>query len=138
MRGARSHINSSIVLCCEAHTGLTTSIKLLNLVCTCIINYVWPKCVLLADGSESDESVQLSPIRMFVTGCSELPPLNFTPMPTLHLLHEMEMDGQHSSKYSTASTCDCTLHLPVCHNDFKDFCKAMTFAIMNTQDFGFA
>jgi len=56
MRGARSHINSSIVLC-EAHTGLTTSIKLLNLVCTCIINYVWPKCVLLADGSESDESV---------------------------------------------------------------------------------
>lgn len=42
------------------------------------------------------------------------------------------------SRFPKASTCSCTLYLPVVHKTYDDFKGAMGYAIQNSQGFGMA
>jgi len=76
-------------------------------------------------------------IMFFSTGVKHIPPLGFTPSPSIKFLHDSEGDGQRSS-FPKANTCSCCLQLPVVHATFNAFVEAMVFGIRNSQGFGYA
>ena len=88
----------------------------------------------LQDIEESEESVALSDILFFATGCKALPPRKISPV--IEFLHEAERWGQ--SRFPTANTCSYTLRLPVIHTTYESFKADLTFGIQNGRGFGTA
>lgn len=86
----------------------------------------------LQDVEEDDDSIALSDILFFATGCKVLPPRRISP--GIEFLHESERWGQ--SRFPTANTCSCTLRLPVVHATYESFKADMTFGIRNGRGFG--
>ena len=86
----------------------------------------------LQDIEEGDESIALSDILFFATGCKVVPPRKMSPV--IEFLHEPERWGQ--SRFPTANTCSCTLRLPVLHTTYESFKADMTFGIQNGRGFG--
>ncbi|XP_076149223.1 G2/M phase-specific E3 ubiquitin-protein ligase-like [Alosa pseudoharengus] len=79
---------------------------------------------------ESGESPTLHDILQFATGSNEVPPIGFSPQPSIEFLHE-------GGKYPIANTCVNFLRLPI-HTNYDSFREAMDFGIRNTQGFGMA
>ena len=73
----------------------------------------------------------------FATGVKDVLPMGFSTKPQIQFLHDAEQSGQ-PSLYPKANTCSCILHLPVVHQSYADFTKAITFGIENAHGFGFA
>ena len=86
----------------------------------------------LQDIEEGEDSIALSDILFFATGCKVLPPRKISPV--IEFLHEAERWGQ--SRFPTANTCSCTLRLPVVHTTYGSFKADMTFGIQNGRGFG--
>uniref|UniRef100_A0A8D0A291 HECT domain-containing protein n=1 Tax=Sander lucioperca TaxID=283035 RepID=A0A8D0A291_SANLU len=80
--------------------------------------------------SEQEGPLQLL---VFATGANAIPPLGFSPQPSVDFLHELPLrQGRH---LPTANTCINCLRLPVLKK-FEDFKETMEFALKNTQGFG--
>ena len=76
-------------------------------------------------------------ILFFSTGLKQVPPLGFSPSPTVQFLHDTEQDGQQSS-FLKANTCSCCLQLAVVQLSHDAFVEAFVFGVKNSQGFGYA
>ena len=88
----------------------------------------------LQDIEEGEDSINLSDILFFATGCKSLPPRNISP--SIEFLHEPGRFGQ--SRFPTANTCSATLRLPVIHESYDSFKADISFGIQNGRGFGTA
>lgn len=77
-----------------------------------------------------DNRTTLQSILTFTTGSNVVPPMGFSPQPSLEFLHT-------GGKYPIANTCINCLRLPL-YMEYEAFKEAMDFAIRNTQGFGMA
>lgn len=78
--------------------------------------------------SEEEGPTKLEDILTFATGSNVVPPIGFSPQPSLEFLHN-------EGKYPVANTCINCLRLPI-HKSYEDFKNNMDFGIQNTQGFG--
>ena len=93
-----------------------------------LIYFLW--CISF---SAQEGPLQLGGILAFTTGANDIPPLGFSPLPSVVFLHELPLrQGRH---LPTANTCINCLRLPVLKK-FEDFKETMDFALKNTQGFG--
>ena len=88
----------------------------------------------LQDIEEGEDSITLSYILFFVTGCKVVPPRKISA--SIEFLHEPETWGH--SRFPTAKVCSNTLRLPVVHKTNENFKADMSFAIPNGRGFGIA
>ncbi|KAK5848647.1 hypothetical protein PBY51_006242 [Eleginops maclovinus] len=79
---------------------------------------------------EEEKKMTLESILTFTTGSNVVPPMGFSPQPSLEFLHG-------GGKYPIANTCINCLRLPL-HSEYEPFKEAMEFAIQNTYGFGMA
>ncbi|XP_016521610.1 G2/M phase-specific E3 ubiquitin-protein ligase-like [Poecilia formosa] len=88
----------------------------------------------LQDAEDEEGSSKLQNILVFATGASEIPPIGFSPGPSIEFLHGSSEES-HTKKLPMANTCINCLKLPVltCYEVFKE---NMDFALANTQGFG--
>ncbi|CAM4609845.1 unnamed protein product [Leuciscus chuanchicus] len=110
----------------------------------------WSPTTLTADLVDSLFNIRLSPvgsnrrhqegiqkletILAFATGASTVPPIGFSPQPSIEFLH-LEHDAEINSKLPIANTCINCLKLPL-HTTYRDFQENMDFALGNTHGFG--
>lgn len=85
---------------------------------------------------DQDGTQKLGTILAFATGANTVPPIGFSPQPSIEFLHQ-EPDAQTMSKLPIANTCINCLKLPL-HTSYKDFQENMDFALGNTHGFGIA
>lgn len=91
------------------------------------LNVLFDFCNILIQ-SEEESIKKLEDILTFATGCNALPPIAFSPQPSLEFLHQ-------EGKYPVANTCINCLRLPI-HKTYDDFKLNMDFAVGNSQGFG--
>ena len=91
---------------------------------------------LLQDCEEESAAISLSDILFFVLGCKQLPPKGLSCQ--ISFLHEPEEKSASLSRFPKASTCSCTLYLPVVYKTYDDFKEGMGYAIQNSRGFGMA
>ncbi|TDH05067.1 hypothetical protein EPR50_G00139810 [Perca flavescens] len=87
----------------------------------------------LLDVEEQEGPLQLGGILAFATGANDIPPLGFSPLPSVVFLHELPL--RQARHLPTANACINCLRLPVLKK-FEDFKETMDFALKNTQGFG--
>ncbi|XP_028249218.1 uncharacterized protein LOC114442703 isoform X1 [Parambassis ranga] len=90
----------------------------------------------LADAEDQEGTQKLETILAFATGASAVPPIGFSPQPSIEFLHQ-EHDGGNPFKLPIANTCINCLKLPL-HTSYDDFQENMDFALGNTHGFGIA
>ena len=90
----------------------------------------------IQDCEEQSAVVSLGDILFFVSGCKHLPPRGLSC--AMSFLHEPEEKSGLLSAFPKASTCSCTLYLPVVHKTYEDFKEVMTYAVQNSRGFGVA
>lgn len=76
---------------------------------------------------------KLGGLLAFATGANVIPPLGFSPEPSVEFLHDHSFG--HRRHLPMANTCINCLKLPLL-NSYKDLKESMDFAINNTQGFG--
>ena len=91
---------------------------------------------LIQDSEEQSATVSLSDILFFVSGCKHLPPQGLSC--EISFLHEPEANARMLSRFPKASTCACTLYLPVVRKTYEDFKGAMSYAAQNSRGFEMA
>lgn len=74
---------------------------------------------------------KLGDILAFVTGSNDVPPVGFSPCPSVEFLHDSDTDR----RFPIDNTCINCLSLPI-YNSYSGFKINMDFAIQNTQGFG--
>ncbi|XP_076126782.1 G2/M phase-specific E3 ubiquitin-protein ligase-like [Alosa pseudoharengus] len=79
--------------------------------------------------TEEEGPKKLGDILVFATGSNDVPPVGFSPSPSVEFLH----DG--NGRFPIANTCINCLRLPI-HNTYTDFRTNIEFALTNTQGFG--
>lgn len=89
----------------------------------------------LQDIEEGEDSVTLTDILFFATGCKVLPARKI--YPSIQFLHESDACGE-KSKFPKANTCSNILRLPVVHTTYDAFKLDMSFGIQNGRGFGIA
>ncbi|XP_059209526.1 G2/M phase-specific E3 ubiquitin-protein ligase-like [Centropristis striata] len=87
----------------------------------------------LLDIEEEAGASKLSGVLAFATGASIVPPIGFSPRPTIDFLHHQSVSPGRC--LPMANTCINCLKLPLCdtYTEFKD---SMDYALENTQGFG--
>ncbi|XP_033729584.1 G2/M phase-specific E3 ubiquitin-protein ligase-like [Pecten maximus] len=80
----------------------------------------------LEEVEEETVALKFSQILQFCTGAKEVPPLGFSPQPTIAFWDE---------KYPKANTCANTLVLPTTSKRYKEFVGNIEFGILNAQGF---
>lgn len=88
----------------------------------------------LQDIEDSQDSINLSDILFFATGCRTLRPCKISP--TIEFLHEPGKFGH--SRFPKANTCSATLCLPVIHESYEASEADISFGIQNRGGFGSA
>ena len=93
-------------------------------------------CVLL----DEEGPTKLGKILTFATGASEIPPIGFSPQPSIEFLHDEQTvfnstHGVSAARFPMANTCVNCLRIPL-HSAYEAFKTNMDFAIANTQGFG--
>lgn len=90
----------------------------------------------LTDAEDKDGAHKLGTILAFATGADTVPPIGFSPHPSIEFLHPENATAT-ISKLPIANTCINSLKLPL-HTTYKDFEQNMDFALGNTHGFGIA
>ena len=90
----------------------------------------------LQDVEDQSVEITFSDILFFVTGLRKVPPCGLALQ--LSFLHEPEGKDNIMSTFPMANACACKLRLPVTHASYDDFKKDLTFAFLNTKDYGYA
>ena len=83
--------------------------------------------------TEQEGPSKLGKILAFATGASVIPPVGFSPQPSIDFLHDHSSSPR--SCLPMANTCINCLKLPL-FDKYGDFRERMDFAIGNTQGFG--
>ncbi|XP_054476984.1 G2/M phase-specific E3 ubiquitin-protein ligase-like [Anoplopoma fimbria] len=87
----------------------------------------------LQDVEEQEGPSKLGKILAFATGASVVPPVGFSPQPSIDFLHEHSSSPK--QRLPMANTCINCLKLPLL-DTYEAFRESMDFAIGNTQGFG--
>ncbi|XP_054622472.1 G2/M phase-specific E3 ubiquitin-protein ligase-like [Dunckerocampus dactyliophorus] len=87
----------------------------------------------LQDVEEQEGSSKLGKILAFATGASVIPPVGFSPQPSVDFLHDQPVSSRRC--LPMANTCINCLKLPLL-DTYEDFRESMDFALGNTQGFG--
>lgn len=82
---------------------------------------------------ESEMTINIQNILVFVTGADDIPPLCFDSPPEVHFSGDTY---QQEMRLPSASTCGPTLYLPLCLSDPDVFAEKMDIAIIGAQCFG--
>lgn len=82
---------------------------------------------------EQEGPSKLGKILAFATGASVIPPVGFSPQPSIDFLHDHSFSPK--CRLPMANTCINCLKLPML-DTYEDFRESMDFAIGNTQGFG--
>ena len=88
----------------------------------------------LQDIEDGEDSIHLSDILFFATGCRTLRSCKISP--TIELSHEPGKFGH--SRFPNANTCSASLRLPVIHESYEPSKADISFGIPNGQGFGSA
>ncbi|KAA0722928.1 G2/M phase-specific E3 ubiquitin-protein ligase [Triplophysa tibetana] len=89
----------------------------------------------LQDIEDEDGRAKLDMILAFATGATCIPPMGFTPQPTIEFLHIERSQSAVVSRFPMANTCINCLKLPL-HKTYNEFKSSMNFAFANTYGFG--
>ncbi|XP_062304842.1 G2/M phase-specific E3 ubiquitin-protein ligase-like [Osmerus eperlanus] len=94
----------------------------------------------LQDAEDEEGPTKLGKILTFATGASEIPPIGFSPQPSIEFLHDEQTvfnssHGVSAARFPMANTCVNCLRIPL-HSAYEAFKTNMDFAIANTQGFG--
>lgn len=79
---------------------------------------------------EGETDTTLSNILIFATGSSGVPPIGFSPEPSVEFIHDQQ------EKFSTANTCVNCIRLPTMHQTYFSVKENKDFAPCNTHGFG--
>ena len=88
---------------------------------------------MVGGGDESEMTISIQNILVFVTGADDIPPLGFDSPAEVHFsgdTYKQEM------RLPSASTCGPSLYLPFCLSDPDVFAEKMDMAIIGAQCFG--
>ncbi|MBN3303058.1 G2E3 ligase, partial [Amia calva] len=94
------------------------------------------KMNLALDSIDQEGKQKLGTILAFATGANTVPPIGFSPQPSIEFLHQ-EHDAGTTSKLPIANTCINCLKLPL-HTSYREFQENMDLALGNTHGFGIA
>lgn len=90
----------------------------------------------LQDVEDEEGPAKLEKILAFATGATCMPPMGFSPQPTIEFLHsERSLQSAVVSRFPVANTCINCLKLPL-HKTYNEFKSSMNFAFANTHGFG--
>ena len=81
--------------------------------------------IVVQDGEQKEINVALADILAFVSGATEVPPMEFTEQPTV-LLKSKEDEG---GGLTSSCTCANELYLPTVHDKYKSFKYSIVFGI---------
>ncbi|XP_072574531.1 uncharacterized protein [Paramormyrops kingsleyae] len=90
----------------------------------------------ITDAEDQEGTKKLEAILVFATGAKAVPPIGFSPPPSIEFLH-LEHEAETTSRLPIANTCIDCLKLPL-HTTYTDFQENMDFALGNTYGFGIA
>ncbi|XP_076141258.1 uncharacterized protein LOC143123864 isoform X2 [Alosa pseudoharengus] len=88
----------------------------------------------LLDSYQEDGPKKLQKILAFATGATMVPPVGFSPCPSVEFIHN-GADCTSTPMFPTANTCINTIRLPL-HDSYKQFKEKFDFALANTYGFG--
>ncbi|XP_016410308.1 G2/M phase-specific E3 ubiquitin-protein ligase-like [Sinocyclocheilus rhinocerous] len=89
----------------------------------------------IQDMEDEEGPAKLEKILAFATGASCVPPVGFSPQPTIEFLHKEDSESAVISRFPMANTCINCLKLPL-HTKYGEFKSSMDFAFANTHCFG--
>ncbi|XP_016086209.1 G2/M phase-specific E3 ubiquitin-protein ligase-like [Sinocyclocheilus grahami] len=89
----------------------------------------------IQDMEDEEGPAKLEKILAFATGASCVPPVGFSPQPTIEFLHKEDSESAVISTFPMANTCINCLKLPF-HTKYGEFKSSMDFAFANTHGFG--
>lgn len=76
--------------------------------------------------------VTLERILIFITGADRIPPGGFPQQPTIQFVHEADTKV---TRYNSANSCACTLHLVVSSCSYEQFAHSFITTLINGKDF---
>ncbi|XDV25542.1 hypothetical protein PO909_029448, partial [Leuciscus waleckii] len=88
----------------------------------------------LQDAEEEEGSSKLQKILAFSTGASVVPPIGFSPTPSVQFIHKGEDDFSSTPMFPMANTCVNCIRLPL-HVSYQLFKEKFDFALGNTYGF---
>ncbi|XP_063755391.1 uncharacterized protein LOC134874991 [Eleginops maclovinus] len=89
----------------------------------------------LQDAEEEEGPSKLQKILAFATGASVVPPIGFSPTPSVEFIHKGEDDYASTPLFPMANTCVNCIRLPL-HVSYELFKDKFDFALGNTHGFG--
>ncbi|XP_053192741.1 uncharacterized protein LOC128376917 [Scomber japonicus] len=89
----------------------------------------------LQDAEEEQGPSKLQKVLAFATGASVVPPIGFSPSPSVEFIHQRDDDFSPTPMFPTANTCINCIRLPI-HVSFQVFKEKFDFALDNTYGFG--
>ncbi|XP_028259851.1 uncharacterized protein LOC114434702 [Parambassis ranga] len=89
----------------------------------------------LQDTEEEEGPSKLQKILAFATGASVVPPIGFSPSPSLEFIHKGDDDFSSTPLFPMANTCVNCIRLPL-HVSYHVFKEKFDFALGNTYGFG--
>uniref|UniRef100_UPI003AAF346D G2/M phase-specific E3 ubiquitin-protein ligase-like n=1 Tax=Centroberyx gerrardi TaxID=166262 RepID=UPI003AAF346D len=89
----------------------------------------------LQDAEEEEGPSKLQKILAFATGASVVPPIGFSPTPSVQFIHKGDDDFSSTPMFPMANTCVNYIKLPL-HVSYQLFKEKFDFALGNTYGFG--
>ncbi|XP_071777645.1 G2/M phase-specific E3 ubiquitin-protein ligase-like [Centroberyx gerrardi] len=89
----------------------------------------------LQDAEEEEGPSKLQKILAFATGASVVPPIGFSPTPSVQFIHKGDDDFSSTPMFPMANTCVNCIKLPL-HVSYQLFKEKFDFALGNTYGFG--
>ncbi|XP_029998120.1 G2/M phase-specific E3 ubiquitin-protein ligase-like [Sphaeramia orbicularis] len=89
----------------------------------------------LQDAEEEEGPSKLQKILAFATGASVVPPIGFSPSPSIQFIHKGDDDFSCTPMFPMANTCVNCIKLPL-HVSYLLFKEKFDFALGNTYGFG--
>ncbi|MED6243903.1 hypothetical protein ATANTOWER_029703 [Ataeniobius toweri] len=91
--------------------------------------------IVIFFSTDEEGSSKLQNILVFATGANEIPPVGFSPAPSIEFNHEGSEESSSKRMFPMANTCINCLKLPLI-TSYEAFKESMDFALGNTQGFG--
>lgn len=92
-------------------------------------------CIIFLFVLEEEGPTKLRKVLAFATGATVVPPVGFSPSPSVEFLHEGDEDFSPIPMFPMANTCINCIRLPL-HKSYEDFKAKFDFALGNTYGFG--
>uniref|UniRef100_A0A8D0AGW4 HECT domain-containing protein n=1 Tax=Sander lucioperca TaxID=283035 RepID=A0A8D0AGW4_SANLU len=100
----------------------------------CTVRSISKGVIILTIDQQEEGPSKLEKILAFTTGASVVPPISFSPTPSVQFIHKGD-DGFSTSMFTLANTCVNCIKLPL-HVSYQLFKEKFDFALGNTYGFG--